>query len=230
MQNSILPLCEGARISQGIPIGVWIAAVTGGLAGAIVTLCMQRILEVLRIWRLSQSLLLSPEPIPNACRIRVRNLGLQTVEDAIAYISLMYDPQTDILDGPAFIGSHHRVLLCEDRLCWAVAAPNPNPFRISIFPGEKQALDLVMVHPDRIEIPSEQGWATLTPGAKSRVFLKKKRYEGSVNLVAKNVLRRSFGLVIDPNNGTNLVTLTPQPFIGFFVLLRSGRLPEKWSS
>src|SRR5258708_1363920 len=206
-------------MSEPISAGVWIGAVTGGLAGAIVTLCTQRVLEALRIWRLSLSLLLRPEPVPDGCRIRVSNLGLQTMEDAIAYISLTFDPHADVLDGPAFIVPHHRVELRDDRLCWALAAPDPHPFGISIFPGEEQALELVSVHPDRIEIPSEPGWGSPPAGKCSRVFLSRKPYEGRIDLVAKNTLRRSFSLVIDPTKAANPVTLTPRPFIGFFTLL-----------
>jgi hypothetical protein len=204
--------------------GVWIGAISGGLAGAVVTLCTQRVLEAARIWRLSRALSVTPETIPDACRVRVSNLGVQTIEDAIAYISLTYDPHADILDGPAFIGPSHRVELRDDRLCWAIAAPDPNPFRINIYPGEHQALDIVRMGHDRIEIPSEQGWGDLNVGRKSRVFLARKRYEGTMYFVARNTLRRSFGLVIDPN-AANLVTLTPRPFVGFLTMLFRGRLP-----
>jgi len=210
--------------------GVWIGVFSGGLAGAVVTLCTQRILENLRIWRLSRSLLLHTEAVPAGCRIRVINRGFQTVEDAIAYISLSFDPQIDVLDGPAFIGPHNRKKLQDDRLCWGLAAPDPNPFRVSIFPGEKQVLDLVRIHNDRIEIPSEQGWGNTTSGKNSRVFLQRKRYEGSIYLVAKNTLRRSFRLEIDSNNTANPVMLSPLKFISFFAFLLRGCVADEETS
>jgi hypothetical protein len=202
--------------------GVWISLVSGGLAGAIVTLCTQRILEALRIWRLSKSILLETEVVANGCRIRVINRGVHTVEDAIAYISLSFDPQEDVLEGQAFIGPNNRIPLRNDRLCWSAAAPESNPFRISIYPGEKQALDLVRINGNQIEIPSEQGWGDMGTGKRSRVFLKQKRYEGTIYLVAKNVLRRSFSLVIDSHNKNNPVMLSSLNFVSFFdVLFRS---------
>lgn len=203
------------------PISVAVlSAIIGGLAGSVVTVITQRIQEALRIWRLSRNLLLRPETNDLTTRVRVDNRWVQTVEDAIGYISLDFDPETDVLEGLAFIGPTHRIKLWEDRLCWALAASNdPNPFRTSIFPCEKQALDLVRVHSNRIEIPSEQGWADQNTGKKSRVFLTKKRYTGSLQIVAKNTLRRQFSLVIDPTNAANPVTLTEQDFIRFSTLL-----------
>jgi len=207
-----------------------LSAIIGGLAGFVSTLITQRIREALRIWRLSWNLLLRPETNDLTTRVRVSNRWVQTVEDAVGYISLDFDPKTDVLEGPAFIGPTHRIKLREDRLCWALTVPgDPNPFRTSIFPGEKQALDLVRVHTDRIEIPSEQGWADQNTDKKSRVFLTKKRYTGSLHIVAKNTLRRQFSLVIDPANAVNPVTLTEQNFIRFptllFALFLRSRLP-----
>ena len=198
------------------------AALTGGMAGAVITLFTRWVSGTLRIWKLSRSLVAYPQRQQDNFGIRVCNRSVHTIEDATAYISLGFDPQTDVLDGYAFIGTHYRIGLCEDRLCWSIAAPDPNPFRIDIFPGEKQALDFVRFHADRIEIPSEQGWADEAKGKRSRVFLKKKHYEGELHLVARNTLRRSFDLVIDPTTGQGTVTLKPVKFINVFVFLFRG--------
>ena len=129
----------------------------------------------------------------------------------------------DIVDGEesAFLNAVVREKLNEDRLCWSIAAPDPNPVKIDIYPGEKQALDIVRFHPDKIEIPSEQGWSDPRRGLRSRVFLRKGRYEGGIHIVAKNTLRRSFDLLIDVTDKKREVTLTPQKFVGLFRVLIS---------
>ena len=198
-----------------------VPALTGGLAGALVTLFMQKAFEVLRIWHLSKKLKLEKDTRLLG-HFRVCNYGMQTVEDAIVYISLTFDPKTDIIDNmeeQAFIAKHNRVGLCEDRLSWAVAAPVPNPLSVNIYPGEKQLLPIIRIHPNQFEIPSEQGMATQTKGKKSRVFLKIKRYKGSLYIVARNTLRRDFDLVVALDGD---VTLTERPLINFLKLLLHG--------
>lgn len=76
-------LTEVVAKSKPVSTGMWIGAITGGLAGTVVSLCMQWVLEALRIWRLSKNILLYPEQLHDASRIRVLNLGLNIIEDAI---------------------------------------------------------------------------------------------------------------------------------------------------
>ena len=195
--------------------------VSGGLAGAVLTLVTQRVSDSLRVWGLSKSISATPEAATDAFRLRVSNHGKRSIEQAIAYISLKFDKQADIVDGEesAFINVNVREELNEDRLCWSIASPDPHPVAIDIYPGEKQALDIVRFHSDRIEIPSEQGWSDPERHLRSRVLLSNGWYEGSIHIVAKNTLRRSFDLVIDASPGRRKVTLSPRKFIRFFSYL-----------
>ena len=200
--------------------------VSGGLAGAALTLITQKVSEPWRVWRLSRSIAAIPEAIPHGYRVRVCNHGKRAIERAIAYISVKSDKDADVIDGEesAFIGAHERVELNEDRLCWSIASPDPHPVTIDIYQGEKQALDFVLFHSDRIEIPSEQGWADPELGTRSRVFLRNKRYEGSLHIIAKNTLRRSFDLVIDASGGKQDATLSPRRLVSFLGFLFRGSL------
>jgi hypothetical protein len=195
--------------------------VSGGLAGAVATLITQKVSEPLRVWGLSKNITATPQAATDAYRLRVCNPGKRTIEQAIAYISLKFDKRVDIVDGEesAFINVSVREELNEDRLCWSIAAPDPHPVTIDIYPGEKQALDLVRFHSDRIEIPSEQGWSDPKRNLRSRVLLRNGRYEGRIHIVAKNTLRRSFDLVIDASSGRREVTLSRRKFIRFFSYL-----------
>jgi hypothetical protein len=118
-----------------------LTVVSGGLAGAVATLITQRVSEPWRVWRLSKSIAARPKATPNACRVRVWNCGKRSIEQAVAYISLTFDKNLDLVDGEssAFIGVHERTELNEDRLCWSIAAPAPNPVNIDIYHGERQA-------------------------------------------------------------------------------------------
>ena len=83
------------------------------------------------------------------------------------------------------------------------------------------------LHNDQIEIASEQGWGDAEKGRQSRVFLQRQRYEGRVSIVGKNILRRSFDLVIDPADPNRLVTVSPRGFIRFDQVLFRGRLARE---
>jgi len=195
----------------------WASCLGGGLAGAVVTLIVQKLREDWRIWNLSNKLECKPDPISGSCRVRVHNNGIFSIEDAIGYITLDFDSSKDVVDGMAFIKKGSGDRLCEDRLCWAEARSN-NPFQASIFPGENQTLDVVRFHETNIEIPSEQGWSHATKGTQARVFLSNnpanKVYKGRLTIVAKNLLRRNFTIEIDPINKE--VKLDKEQFIGFF--------------
>lgn len=186
-----------------------VTAATGGLAGALLTLATQWISARLQIWRLSRRLDANTEKLPGCYRVRVCNGGIRTVEATVAYIHLDHDLD-DLMDGSAFIGPHNRFHMGEDRLCWSVAGSDPNPYRMDIYPGEMQALDLLQFHDDRIEIASEQGRAGLGANEKrqSRMYLRNKRYAGRLHVVARNSLRRSFDLVIDNSNGKQDVNIS----------------------
>lgn len=167
------------------------SALLGGLldvsAGVGLTLATQKVSAALRIWHLSKSITAIPEAIPGAYRIRVCNSGKYSIEQAIGYISLKIDPERDLVDGEdsAFIGVHHKKELDDDRLCWSIATADPHPYAIDIYRGEEQALDLVCFHDDKIEIPSEQGWYDPKRKTRSRVFLRKNRYEGDFVLLQR---------------------------------------------
>ena len=153
---------------------------------------------------------------PGGYRVRIWNHGKCSIERAIAYISINFDENVDVIDGEelAFIGVHHRIKLNEDRLCWSIASTDPHPYVIDIYQGERQALDLVRFDPDKIVIPSEQGWDDKKLGRRARVFLRKRRYEGCIHIVAKNTLRRTFDLVIDASSGKREVALSQRELKG----------------
>lgn len=182
-----------------------ISMASGGLCGAIFTFVVQRLLEANKLWSLSKNIRILTERLPKGSRVRVCNYGVETIHDAIAYISINYNPKTDILEGNAFIDkNNHPVNLIEDRLCWALANKEKSSFMVSIFPGEKQALDIVKIYDDKIEIPSEQGWGR-DNNTKSRVFLVRKSYNGELHIVGKNILRRNYKLTINPDHKDILV-------------------------
>jgi hypothetical protein len=196
--------------------------VSGGLAGAALTLITQKVSEPWRVWHLSKSITATTEKTPSGYRVRISNHGKRAIERAIAYISVKYDKDADIVDGmdSAFINTDENIELNEDRLCWSIASPpDLRPVTINIYQGEKQALDLVRFDSDKIVIPSEQGWGDQKLKTRSRVNLCNKRYEGSIHIVAKNTLRRSFDLVIDASEGKQDVTLSPRKFISFLGFL-----------
>ena len=183
----------------------------GVLLGTTVTLVTQKISESWRIWFCSYRIRATPDKADNVYRVRVCNRGKQSIEQAVAYISVNFDNKRDIVDGEesAFIHTGVDTQLVEDRLCWSTAS---HPVRIDIYPGEKQALDLVMFEKDKIQIPSEQGWFDPENNHRARVFLRNDRYEGSLHIVSKNTLRRSFKLVIDASSNMPAIKLTPQRF------------------
>jgi hypothetical protein len=198
-------------------MNTFLMVLSGGLAGAFLTLVTQKVSGALRVWYLSKSITAKGEEIPGGCRVRIWNHGKSSIERAIGYISINFDENVDLVDGEelAFIGVHHRKKLEEDRLCWSIASSDPHPYVIDIYQGEAQALDLVRFDDDKIVIPSEQGWDDKQLHRRARVFLHKRRYEGSIHIVAKNTLRRTFDLVIDASSGKQEVTVSERKLKGF---------------
>ena len=80
---------------------------------------------------------------------------------------------------------------------------------MDISPGERQGLDIAAVHNAWIEIPSELGWSDKNENKQSRVFLQKKQYWGKVSILAANILRRDFQLMIDPKDLQHSVKVRP---------------------
>jgi hypothetical protein len=208
----------------------FLTILSGGLAGAVATLITQKVSEPWRVWNLSKSIKTTPEAVTGAYRVRVCNHGKRSIEQAIAYISLKFDKQSDIIDGEeaAFLNTIVREELNEDRLCWSIASSDPHPYVIDIYQGEGQALDLVRFDNDKIVIPSEQGWDDKIKDHRARVFLCKKRYEGSLHIVAKNTLRRTFDLVIDASQGRQEVTISERKLKHFFRFLLIGSITRDY--
>ena len=202
-------------------MNIFLMVLSGGLMGAVLTLVTQKMSVTLRVWYLSKSITATPEEIPGGYRVRIWNRGKCSIERAIAYISINFDENTDVIDGEelAFIHVRHRIKLNEDRLCWSIASTDPHPYVIDIYQGERQALDLVRFDPDKIVIPSEQGWDDKELHGRARVFLHKRRYEGCIHIVSKNTLRRTFNLVIDASSEKPKVILSPRELKGFFRFL-----------
>jgi hypothetical protein len=92
----------------------------------------------------------------------------------------------------------------DDRLCWSIY---PNPPFVDIYPGERQALNVVNIDPkpNWVEFPSENGWGTV--GGTSRVFLKAKKYRATIKIVSKDTKAKEFEVQIDPDNGKTPLTL-----------------------
>jgi len=177
---------------------VFTSALTGVLSGAIGTFLIAPARERYRLWALSSAMRLesfTPEGGQHH-RILIHNEGLETIVDAIAYLTLNND-QKDILKGrQAFEGMEHRSGVRNGRLSWAVAG---NTHKIDIFPGEKQLLNFAQLIQGQngleLLISSELGFGDAVDKP-ARVSLKPKRYSGILTIVSKNILSRDFDVEI----------------------------------
>jgi hypothetical protein len=191
---------------------------TGGLAGAVVSLIVNSLIGVWRRWRLRQKMLFQPgSRVGHRGTARVYNGHVFPLNSVYAYITIEHDLE-DVLDPPdpvfaAFISKGHLGKVEEDRLCWSSTAPFSNPPVIDIYAHEKQALDIVNIEDGKwIEIPSEKGWTTSQDKEvlkqkraernddlkTSRVFLKPKKYRAKIKIVSKDTKAKEFSIEIDP--------------------------------
>lgn len=202
------------------------AAIIGALAGGLMSLLVNEVRDWWRIKRTTKGISLGAEKRAGSrVTARVKNGSKHCIHTAVAYISLDHD-RDDVLTPPkhflAFISPAHPKKLEEDRLCWAVAAPLPNPPSVDIFPGERQVLDIADFGENSgwVEIPSEVGWSSGQTEAEtkredikrlsSRVFLRAgKRYQGTIKIVSASTRRRVFKVEIDPSNASEPLRVLP---------------------
>src|SRR2546426_3776563 len=161
---------------------------TGGLAGALVSLVVNSGIGIWRRSRLRRKMVLDPVPrVGHRASARIYNGHVFPLNNVYAYITVEHKLE-DVLDPPepyaAFISKGHLCRVNEDRLCWSSTAPYSNPPVIDIYPGEKQSLDIVNIEDGEwIEIPSEKGWAT----SQDREILRRKRKDGNDDVKTSRV-------------------------------------------
>ena len=180
-----------------------IGGVAGAVMGALSSLVVTFLATRWRICKLHRGLLFEPQPGSTAHShksARIYNSYIFPLNSVFAYISINHQ-MSDIVAPPpgknAFVNTGCPLIVNEDRLCWSFAG---NPASIDIYAGEKQAIGIANVTADWIEFPSENGWATMTSGKTSRVFLKRKKYHATIKIVSKDTKAKEFKIVIDPDN------------------------------
>lgn len=189
------------------------SAFTGALSGAIGAFVIGPARERYKLWALSSAISLENFDADGGQhhRILVHNSGLETVVDAIAYLTLNNEP-ADIVDGRiSYEGSAHRSGVRNGRLSWAIAG---NTHKIDIFPGEKQVLNFAQLinaqTAPQLLISSEVGFGD-DKDKPARVSLIPKNYTGVLTIVGKNILSREFDVEIIVENGVFGRTPAPSP-------------------
>ncbi len=182
-----------------------IGAAAGATAAFIVSLLANRWGR----WRLHRNLHFEPQPrIGTRATARIYNGYIFPLNCVYAYITIEHELSDVLPPRPpfeAYVTPDHLCTVREDRLCWSTTMPSPNPPVVDIYPGERQALDIVNFDPNWIEIPSESGWGTLRK--KSRVFLKAKKYRATIKIISKDTKAKEFPIEIDPDNAGKPVAL-----------------------
>jgi hypothetical protein len=194
---------------QKIIAAIW-GAIAGGLMSLIVNLIFNVIVPRMRRWKLTRRVSIWTDPPSGGhTRFRIVNDGFWTINDATLYITL--DVQSaDVIAPPngnrAHIHPHNFVPITGDQLCWSVRHPTINPMRVPIYAKERQPFSPCLITPNWISIPSEEGWP---PDNYARVFLRRRRYTGTVKLVSADTNARCFKIIIDPDCAANPCTIEP---------------------
>ena len=189
---------------------LWMLVAAGGIGGfasLLVTIFANVWLPTIRRRRLtSQMAIRTDPPHYGHARHRLINGGFWTISDALLYLQLEF-VEADTLQPPEGINVYIRpggfVPLSQEQLCWSVF---PNPMKVSVFAKEEQPFSLCRIRQDGILIPSEQGW----PPQISRVFLRRRVYNGRLKVVSADTDARWFRVTIDPDNADNPCTITPE--------------------
>ncbi len=182
---------------------IW-GAITGGIMSLLVSLLFNVLLPRFRRYNLTRHISIVADPTHHFhTRFRVRNGGYWTISDATLYLSLDIQQQ-DTLPVSAHIHPEEFAPLREDQLCWSVRSPTKHPLKVAIYAKELQPFSPCRICPDRIEIPSEEGWDGL-----KRVVLKRRRYTGTLKLVSADTNAKCFSLVIDPDSPSNPCVIKP---------------------
>ena len=200
-----------------------VGALTGALAGAVVSFTLNVAYPWFRVSWISWRLSFEPQNrVGHRVTARVRNRTSYVMRDAVAYVTINNE-LADVAEpiGDAFTDPRTRKQVVEDRLCWSIAG---NPFHLDIYPDEAQSLDIAGFEDGtagRIEIPSEEGWSSSRAAGqpiRSRVFLRGgKKYLGKISVVSADSRARVFYIEIDPNDPDRPLKLKP----------RSWRVPFK---
>jgi hypothetical protein len=130
---------------------------------------------------------------------RVVNGSDYTMGKAVAYITIKHE-KSDVLPKPQGVQkspyltpqSHDKV--DEGQLCWSVQEGGENPMRIDIYAGESQPLLFGNITSEHTELFSEN---CRTP---ARVFLKRKKYVGTLKVVCADCPANTFDFELDPDN------------------------------
>lgn len=144
--------------------------------------------------------------------LSVYNGGYFTIGNAVAYLTVESSP-SDILDSPfkdvaTFINPAAPLELREMPLCWSIRAPVRNPMKTDIYAKEATALSPFAIHPQCIEIPSEEGWYHEKGKTRAaRVFLRRKKYKGLLKLVSNDTNARVFRIELDPDATIPLIVM-----------------------
>jgi hypothetical protein len=190
--------CMATPKEMSTMLNLGASAITGAITGAIGTFMVGPARERHRLWSLSNGVQLSNFAPTGTLhyRIQVHNTGNETINDAIGYLTLDNDP-SDILPGAhAYERPGYMSSVRDGRLCWALGG---NPHKIDIFPDEKQLLNFakceVINGGCQVVIASELGLGE-SKDKPARVCLKPKNYSGTLKIVAKNILARTFKVEI----------------------------------
>jgi len=188
--------------------------VSGGLAGAIVTLTINQGIGCWRRWRLRAKMLIHEASEHNrVVTVRVRNGHIFPLSDCWAYISLRNVEAADIMAPVLKRDAHIRpdvpFPLEKDRLCWSVLVGGGNPGQVTICPHESQSLQVFEVFPKEAN-PNAliNGYPIIavfseTRGNPYRVFLRgNKVYEGVLQVVCKETFTDEFHIRISPAQQT----------------------------
>lgn len=217
-------MADGTQAVSLLNLGA--SAATGVITGIVGTWMVGPARERQRLWSLSNGVKLSnfsPEGT-NHYRIQVHNTGTETICDAVGYLTLNNDP-SDIVSGlSAYEGPGHHSNVMDGRVCWALGG---NPYKVDIFPGEKQLLNFAQCRScsteQQIVIASELGFGDVKEKP-ARVFLKQKRYCGKLKIVGKNILARAFSVELAVAGGSfaKIHEPVPEPFICRWPFVVSG--------
>lgn len=168
---------------------------------------VQSLAPRLKRWQLTRKIMLATEDLHGGrANHRVCNNGFWTMKNSIAYITLNVQ-ESDVLKPPqgedAFIKPNNFSFIHDQQLCWSVHYPIANPMKVDIYAGENQPISLYEIRPDMIMLPSEKGWEPLKDKdghnlpRMARVFIKRKKYDGTLKIVSEDTTARSFKIIIN---------------------------------
>ena len=111
-----------------------------------------------RLGKLHRSLHLEAQPLVGSrVTARVHNGYIFPLNCVYAYITISHE-ESDVLQPPnnfkAYVTPAHLCKVQDDRLCWSIY---PNPPFVDIYPGERQALNVVNIELGRVSVGERMG-------------------------------------------------------------------------